>query len=270
MVDDHDDPVRRFQHMADEIRPEAEARYNEYRGRRGAEAKLWQSWHTNGRKEEHLEPLLHSMKPLIRSEANKRLQGLGGSIPRGALESELTSAAVKAIKTYDPKQPAALSTWVTQGFRRISDFVGANRNAKYMPSADIKRYERFQNAKAELHDELGREPTTEELHRTLPSWKVNDVKRMQRGVGRELYTDLGDGVTQEVGSTMFTPRDAFQIARPVLSQQEQQFGHLYFPEEGMKRPSIKNIAKTLGIPEHKAYSLKAKVETQVGKYHKRQ
>ncbi len=269
MVDDND-PTHHFSNMADEILPEAEARYREYRGRRNVEAKLWQNWNQSGRKEEHLEPLLHSMKPLIRSEANKRLQGLGGSIPRGALESELTIAAVKSLQTYDPQKNTALTTHVTNGFRRISDFVGANRNAKYMPSADIKRYDRFQNAKAELHDELGREPSAEELHRALPSWKLNDVKRMQKGFGRELYTDLGDGVTQEVGSTMFSPRDAFALARPQLTPQQREFGHLYFPPEGEKRPTIKNIATTLGIPSHKAYTLKKQVEQQVGKYHKRQ
>lgn len=252
----------------DEMSSDARARYDEYRGRRGSEMNLWKTWQQSGYQPQHLEPLLKSLQPVIRSEANKRLQGLGGSIPRSAIENELRNAAVKSLKSYKPEK-AALTTHVTGGFRRISDFVNANRNARYVPGEDMKRYDAFRNATSELHYELGRAPTVDELQQRLP-WAPRTIKKMQRSFGSEFYTDMGDDLSSSDAHATLSPRDALALVHSELSPVEQQFGRLYFPEEGVKQPSIKNIAKALSIPEHRAYRLKANVETRVGKIMKRQ
>lgn len=243
------------------------AKYQELRGRRGKELELWQTWKET-KKEEDLHPLISSLNPLIKREAAKRMKGLGGSIPRAALENELRISAVKSLKTYDPEK-AALPTHVTRGFQRVSDFVNANRNAKYSPSDDMKKYDRFQNATAELRGELGRDPTADELANRLP-WSAKTVKKLQKSFGTEVHTDMGDGITSGEDYALLHPRDAFQMVRSGLTQEEQQFGNMYFPPEGEKRPAIKNIAKTLDIPPHRAYRLKANVETRVGKVLRRQ
>ncbi len=256
----------------DERTPEAEARYQEYRGRRGKELELWKKWNEGGQKDQHLSPLLKSMKPLIRSEADKRLQGLGGSIPRSAIEGELTNAAVKAFQSYNPTRGTALSTHVVGNFRRITDFVNANRNAKYMPGGDVKRYQALQNATAELRDQLGRQPTPEELKPLLPGVSVRAIGRMQRGFGSELYTDLGDGLSTggDDAPRQMHPRDAFFLVHSELNPQQQQFGAMYFPAEGEKQPTIKNIARTLNITPQRAYTLKAQVESKVGPKYRKQ
>lgn len=263
-----DDSVDQFIKHAAPLTPEAQAKYDEYRGRRGNELQLWTQWQQSGKDPKHLEPLLKSLAPVIRSEANKRMQGLGGSIPRSAVESELRIAAVKSLGTYDPDK-AALTTHVTGGFRRISDFVNANRNAKYVPGEDMKRYEVFRNASSELHQELGRQPTPHELKDRLP-WSVKTIQKMQKSFGREVFTDMGDGLSPDESYAALTPRDAFQLARSGMTQEEQEFGHRFFPPEGEKQPAIRNIASALGIPAHRAYRLKASVESRVGKILKRE
>jgi DNA-directed RNA polymerase specialized sigma subunit len=240
--------------------PEAKARYDEARGRRGKELELWQSWHQGGRKQEHLAPLLKSIHPLIRSETTKRLAGLGGSIPRAALENALQNAAVKAVHSYDPSK-GKLSTHIGNSFMSITDFVAANRNARYMPREDFEKKQTFDGAMQELDAELGRPPTVLEIKQKLPQWNEKQIRKMQRGFGAEVYTDMGTDF-EEV-STM-TPRDAFHLVKSQMSDVEKRFGDLHFPESG-RRPNIKTIAKSLGVNEHKAYRIKAQVETRVGK-----
>lgn len=242
---------------------ESARRYQEYRGRRGTEMKLFSQWQESGKKPEHLEPLLASINPLIKSEASKRMQGLGGSIPRAAVENELRISAVKSLNNYDPSQ-SALSTHITGGFRRISDFVNANRNARYVPGEDMKRFDQYRNASAELRYEHGRDPTAQELA-THTGWSPKVVKKMQRSFGKELYTDLGDEVSTNESGSAVGPRDAFFLVHSQLTPQEREFGNMYFPPEGQKQPAIANIAKALGVPTHRAYRLKAKVETRVGR-----
>jgi len=118
----------------------ATQRYGELRDRRGKELQLWHIWNDSGRQQEHLEPLLKSIDPLIKSETNKRMTGLGGAIVSSAMKNELRNAAVKSLESYDPRRGTQLTTHVVNGFMRISDFVSANRNAKYMPREDVEKY----------------------------------------------------------------------------------------------------------------------------------
>lgn len=272
MANKHDE-IDRFLKTAEEIAPlstEAQAKYDEARGRRGGELKQWHAWNESGRKPEQLSPLLKSLRPLIRNEADKRLSGFGGSIPRAAVENELTTATLKSLQSFDPNRGVALTTHVVGGFRRISDFMNANRNAKYMPGADVKKYQALQNATAELRDQLGRTPTPEELKPHL-GLSARAIGRMQRGFSEELFTDMGDGVsTGGDERASMTPRDAFNLVHSELKPEEQHFGTLYFVPEGERQPAIRNIAKALGIPPHRAYRLKATVETRVGKILKRE
>jgi DNA-directed RNA polymerase specialized sigma subunit len=263
-----DEPIDQFIKDASTFTSDAEAKYKEYRGRRPKEIQMWQQAAASGWKDEHMAPLLKSLQPIIRREANKRMTGLGGSISRSALENELTIAAVKQLKSYDPEK-AALSTHLGHGFRSVSTFIGGNRNATYMPVADVKRYEVFNNARKELHEELGRPPTPQELKTKLP-WKVTDIKRMQKGFGREMYTDMGDGLSPDDQHARMRPRDAMFLARSQMSPEEQQFAERYFPPDGVTPPSIKNLAKALGISEARAYRLKASVESRVGPIYKRE
>jgi DNA-directed RNA polymerase specialized sigma subunit len=236
-------------------------KYDEYRARRGPEQKLWETWHTSGRKEEHLVPLLKSIEPLIKSEARNRMAGLGGSIPGGALRAQLQSAAVQGIHSYDPSLGVPLSSHIYGNFRRVNDFVAANRNAKYMPREHVDTYQQLKNVQEELKTEIGREPTPLELQERL-GWGAKKVKRMLRGFGSEVYSDMGTDLDDP--ESRMNVHGAFQLVRSKLKPDEVRFGELQFPVEGTP-PSIKQIAKTLGVSQHRAYRLKSRVETHLAK-----
>lgn len=243
----------------------ATQRYGELRGRRGQELQLWHSWDQSGRKQEHLEPLLKSLDPLIRSETTKRMQGLGGSISSPALKNELRRAAVRALETYDPKKGTQLTTHVVNNFMRITDFVAANRNPKYMPREDVERFGAFQNAKQEFVEEHGREPTHFELKMKLPTWSDRQIKKMTKGFGSEAFTDMGTELEHDVQheDPMQRVRGALHLMRSTLTPEQQTFADMHYPAEGESQKSVSAIAKAMKIPEHKAYRIKKKVEAKL-------
>lgn len=251
---DLDDFVKRGQATRT---PEQEQRYAELKGRRGKEMQLWHTWNEGGRQPSDLAPLLKSIDPLVRSETKKRLTGLGGSIPSSALHNELRNAAARAVQTYDPTRGSQLTSHITTNFQRITDFVAANRNERYMPREDVEHYQSFSNVKHELEEELGREPTHAELLQRLPDWSAKKVKKMQHGFGAEVYTDMGTEFESQ--DQKLRPRDAIQLVRHRLKPVEQQFAEMHYPEEGHS-PHVKQIAKTLGVTPAKVYRIKSRVE----------
>ena len=239
----------------------AAQRYAEARGRRDTELQLWHKWNDSGRKPEHLEPLLKSIDPLIKSETKKRLSGLGGSISQHAMTMELRRAATRAIEKYDPTK-GKLSTHLVGNFKRVTDFVAANRNARYMPKEDVGKYQLFQNAVNEFKEEHGREPTVGELQQALPKWSLKQIRKMQRGFGSEAFTDMGVDLEHDVDveDPMAKIRGAMMLMQSKLTPEQIEFGKMHYPGEGEQQMSVSQIAKAMKIPEHRAYRIKKRVE----------
>lgn len=240
----------------------AHARHDELRGRRGHELKLWEAWKGNGKKPEHLEPLLKSLDPLIKSETTRRMQGLGGSIPQTALKNALRNATMSALDSYNPEKGTQLTTHVVNNFKRITDFVASNRNAKYMPREDVEKYEQFQNAKREFKELNGRDPTLVELQSALPAWKPKYVAKMYKGFGAEAFTDMGTDLEHDVQieDPVQRIRGAYHLVKSTMKPEEQQFAELHYPEEGTTQMGVSHIAKAMKIPEHRVYRIKKRVE----------
>lgn len=243
----------------------AAAKYKELRGRRAKELELWKTWNDGGRKATHLEPLLKSIDPIITNETRKRFQGLGGSIPQAALKNQLRNHAVSALESYNPSRGTQLTTHIMNNFKRVTDFVAANRNPKYMPRTDVERYGTFHNARVEFSEEHGRDPTPEEMQGLLPNWSVKTIKKFQKGFGSEAYTEVSGTLEHDVGSTGPTPRAAFMLMRSTLTPDEEQFADMHYPAPGEPQKSVSAIAKALKLPAHRVYRIKANVEKKLGK-----
>lgn len=238
-------------------------KYEEFRGRRGQEFELWKKWDVGGRKQEDLHPLLQSLDPLIKSETKKRLQGLGGSIPESALKNTLRTHAVRALETYDPARKTQLTTHVITNFQRVTDFIGANRNPMYMSKEKTETYQQFDNAKKELVDLTGREPTALELQQKLPGHKIKTIREMMKGFAPEAYTEMGT----ELDSSREQPnvRDAYLLMKSKMTPQERQFAELGpAAPNGIKPMEVKAIAMQLKLPLHRVYHIKSRVQRILG------
>ena len=75
------------------------------------ELEMWRHWNANGRQPEHLQPLMHSFKPLISSKVNVYTSKIR-DIPPEAIRAEFNNQFVKALETYDPNRGAGLGTHI--------------------------------------------------------------------------------------------------------------------------------------------------------------
>ncbi len=255
--------------------PKAAERYAEVRGRRGQELELWKKWNEAGRKPEHLEPLMQSIQPLIRREATKRLSGLAGTIPRASLEPMLQDYAVRAFESYKPGivgktgRPVQLTTHVVNSFQRISDLVSKGRNARYLPRNKLEKANEVMTAQQEFEQTHGRKPTFAELKAALPAWNAKrgdrtekKLRQLTNALAPEVYSGVSE-FSDDISADVDKYRSAVLLVYGQLNPQEQQFADLHYPAAGETPQNIKQIAKQMGIPEHKVYRLRARVDNRI-------
>lgn len=244
--------------------------YDQYKGRRSDEIKMWEKWKAGGKQQADLEPLLRSLDPLITRKAKERAAGVGGRIPFAAIKQEHIKSVIKSLENYDPTRGVPLTSHVTTGFMRVTDFIEQNRNTVYMPRSMMRQYQQLQNANNEFMEQHGREPTTEELAGELYGSKpaadrtkakrLKDIESMRRGFAPEVFTGVGGGLKHDTGYEPDIYRSAFLMQRTRMTAEQRRFGELHYPPEGQRQKTVKEIAREMGVSEQRVYALKAKVE----------
>jgi len=139
---------------------------------------LWKEWRKT-RSPVVLQQLLEGLKPLLNREISK----WDSTVPRAALESKARLLAVEALENYDPNRGAAVGTHVASRIRKISRSVYPYQNVARLPENQQLLYNTFQVAQNKLVDDLGRDPTHEELADEL-SWTPKKVGDFQNAFGR--------------------------------------------------------------------------------------
>ena len=149
------------------------------------ELAAWRKWKSGGKRPEDLEPLLHSLQPLIRHRMQPYL-GRVKMIPDAAIEAEFNIRAVEALGTYDPEK-AGLATHVYRYLNKSKRFIAEHQNIGRIPEARVYQIRRFQQAKESLQEEFGRAPTVKELAERL-KWSVAETDRMDSEMRSDLMT----------------------------------------------------------------------------------
>ncbi len=261
-----EDEIDEFNKTAGYGDQQRQRRYGQLRGRRPAEVKMWEQWDANGRKPDDpiAAELLKSLDPMIEREAKRRMKGLGGSMPHSAVKGELRRGTMRALETFDPTKGTQLHTHITGNFMRVTDFIAANRNPKYMPRRDVEKFQTFNNAKESFKQEFGRDPTVAEMKQLLPAWSIGTLKKLDTGFGQEAFTHMGTGTMEhDPGVQPDQYRSAFLLMKSTMQPDEQRFADMHYPRAGKRQMSVKQIARTMGIPEHKAYRIKERVEKKL-------
>ncbi len=150
---------------------------------RAKDKELWEAW-SKSRSPLDLQKLVTHMQPLINREVNR----WAGGLARPTLELHAKALAVKAIKSYDPKHGAALSTHVTNQLQKMSRLVYTHTQAARLPEHKAVAMTTFNTAHETLNSELGREPTVLELSEHL-GWSKARTAEFQKAYNRkELLT----------------------------------------------------------------------------------
>lgn len=144
------------------------------------ELDLWHHWNDNGRKKEHLTPLINSFKPVLQDKI-KNWRGV--EIPTSAIQSEFRKQFVHAVKTYDPNK-AALNTWVERQLQKSSRYMKKYQNLGKIPEGQISMITKYKQATEHLSNLHGFEPDTKTVadHMKVP---VKRIAQLQKELSRK-------------------------------------------------------------------------------------
>ena len=144
---------------------------------------------------------VNSLKPTIDS-----VLATNGAAGNPQIAAQARVIAAKAIQSYDPTQGASLATWVTQQLRALSRNIRQTDNIAGVPDKMILDQYAIYRAERELEDELGKEPTLQEIaDRTHMSIKrITAINRKTRAVSHEGAYQDGANEYIQGGETDFS------------------------------------------------------------------
>lgn len=211
------------------------------------------SWQKKKNKKE-FSKIMDSLSPIINYEVNRWTKG--GTVPRSAIELQARSLVANSLHTYDPKK-ASVSTFVVNQMKPISRTVYSTQNLGKIPEARIAMIGSFKVAKNQLHNELGRDPSTVEIaeHMKLPIKTISLLERellserSSTSLTDSLYSGKGDFHASELLENLYY--SSGEPERVVLE-------HLTGLHGKKKLPSMSSIAKKTGLT---AYQVRTSRET---------
>lgn len=243
-------------------------------GKKKTELDLYHQWNNNGRKPEHLDPLLKSFQPLIQSRVNIYKNRV--EIPVSAIEHEHKKAFVKALETWDPNKGGGLSTWVTTNLRKAGRYVDNNKNFARITENVYKNIGAFNSLKSELTEKLGHEPDAQTIHDhilvnghpKLGMLSLKDVQRLSNEQRKSLIEKGHETAGQGSFMPMMDPRheEVVHLIHHQLTPQERLVHEYTFGLNGKPKLKSGEIAKTLKMDNSKVSKLRTSIWSKMKPY----
>ncbi len=224
---------------------------------------LWQQWNDAGRSTDAMKPLLNQFKPFIFKRANV-YAGKNPNVPPAAVRAEFMNHAIKGFETYDPNRGAALGTHVNWQMMKARRFISTyGSGVGRIPENRSYKVNTFTNARDELSDTLGREPSAMELADRL-KWPVKQVSAMELEVRREVPSSLLQADTMSV-----KPSRAAEVVRLIqyeLSPEEQLVMEHLLGVNGKPKLKPGEIATRLNLTPSKVSRVKLAIANKMKAY----
>lgn len=211
------------------------------------------------------EQLIQSNLRLVLSIA-KHYTGRG--LPLSDLIQEGTLGLLRAVQLYDPKRGNRFSTYASWWIRRsITNALREQANLIRIPVYLTKALHRVRQATALLQQELGREPTVQEVsERTgLSQEQVRDLMyTVANPISLEIpvhdgeETVLSDVIADETLIEWETQLDLETLMERVLNEKERRVIQLRFGLTGEGELSLEEIGKRLGLSKERVRQLEAR------------
>ena len=109
------------------------------------ELDMWHNWNNNGRKPEHLEPLLQAYEPVFNQKVRQWSAGAAGVDPtfmRGQVERRF----IEAVHKFDPDRGFALATHVDKPMNKAQRARNTVQNAAYVSEETANNIDPIQQA----------------------------------------------------------------------------------------------------------------------------
>lgn len=231
--------------------------------RANKDRELWEQWNASGREPDQLRPLLKQFKPLIYKRANV-YAGRNPNVPPQAVRAEFTNHAIKGFETYDPNRGAGLGTHVNWQMMKAKRFIATyGGGVGRIPENRSYQVQVFTNARDELSDQLGREPTALELADQL-KWPVKQVSAMQLEVRREVPSSMLQSDMMSI-----KPSRTAEVVRLVqyeLSPEERSVMEHLLGLNGKPQLKPGQIAEKMNMTPSKVSRIKASIGKKMEQY----
>lgn len=217
-----------------------------------------------------LQPLISRFEPSFR----KRVRDWKPpGVQESAFRLEMKGLAHKALKTYNPTKGASLNTWVNNYLKKVMRYAGKRQNIARIPEGPQATIGHITRASDLLSEQLGRTPTSIELHghfqqqTDLPKTVMHELrtpKHIERIQGAQ-RADIPASSFESDPLRNVNPRqfEVISMIRPNLTTKEQRvYDQVY--DKGVKGTG--DIAKNLGISEQEVSKLKTKIIGKVNKF----
>lgn len=221
---------------------------------------LWRRWNDNGRRPEDLDPLYKQIKPVVRKASNVYANRV--NIPREAIESEFEYHALNALDNYDPSK-SALHTHLTNQMKRGKRFITTHQNVARIPEHRIHKKGEFDRAKSDLMDNLGREPSAQEISDKM-KWPRSQVDKLIS----EDRKDVLSSTLQTSPDSRFSEEQEIMNMLPAELDGEENLVYEYLTGTGGK-PSLgaNEIASELKISPAKVSRIRSRIASKVKNYY---
>lgn len=200
---------------------------------------------------ERMAQVVSTLKPMI----NVEIQRYAG--PKTILRNRAKQLAIKAVKNYDPASGAKLSSWVVTQLQPLNRYSKKLTRPVQSSEVAIRQAAEVERRRVELTDELGSEPTEEQLADTvgLSIGRLQQLRRTVRPIVTEgQITESAEGGSDDftfpgVNNTGTDPvlKSAVEMIYSDLGERDKQIFELKTGYGG--KPVVDNmtIAKRLGI-----------------------
>ena len=192
-------------------------------------------------------------------------------LPLVDLISEGNIGLMKAVDRFDPEKGVKLSTyaiwWIKQA---IKNALGNQSKTIRLPAKTIEKITRMRRVSAQMGNELGREPTEDELSEELgiATEKVAGLRSvglrpesLNAPVGVDELTELGENIPDEQAQTPFESlreRDFSEQIDQVLNSLNKREAMIIaerFGLNGATAKPLEQVANTIGVTRERVRQL---------------
>jgi DNA-directed RNA polymerase specialized sigma subunit len=231
--------------------------------RAAKDKELWEQWNEAGRTPSAMRPLLKEFKPLIHKRAGV-YAGKNPNVPPEAVRAEFMNNAITAFENYDPNRGAALGTHVNWQLMKSRRFIATyGSGSGRIPENRSYKVQEFKNAKFELQDSLGREPSGMELANKL-SWPLKQVSSMELELRREIPSSMFQADTMAIKPSRSA--EVIRLIQYELTPEEQNVMEYTLGVNGKPQLKPGDIASKLNMSPSKVSRVKLEIAKKMGKY----
>lgn len=213
--------------------------------------------------------LLNSIQPVI----DTAVMSYAGQAASPNIRSRAKLMALKALDTYDPARGNVRTHLLSQlqSLRRVS---AQTQNIISIPEQVGLDYGRLTESEAELHDQLGRDPTDDELadHTGLSKRRIQKIRAFNQPVAEGMTTrevtdeeSYGGDVASTIPNSNRAADAWFNFVYEDLSPVDKLIADMTLGRNGRRKASTQDIARRLNITPGAVSQRAAKIQALLDK-----